>query len=492
MSTYLAFDLGASSGRAILGTLSEGRLTLQEIHRFNNGPVTRGGELFWEYGRLVGELKTGLRKAIAVTPDLAGIGIDSWGVDYVFFKNGSREKVRDPYNYRDARGGRGRALAEKKLAASELYKLTGIQHLDLNTIYQLTAHHAEHPEDFVDTRFLMMPDALALALGGDFSSEYTDCSTTNLLDPAKRCWHEPLLKQLGLPRDVFPPIASPCTPGGVLSKELQQELSCGPIPIWKVGSHDTASAVAAVPAPVGRSWAYLSAGTWDLLGAELDNPVVSAAAERASFTNEIGLDGKIRFLTNIMGSWLFQEFRRVRGEEGVSRSFGEMEELALTAKPLQCFIDPNDAGFAAPCDMPRKICDFCRRTGQPVPGDDAAILRTIYDSLAFSIAGKLRELERLLNVRYESLNVVGGGTKAALLMQLIADAFNAPVTAGPVEATAIGNLLAQAIAAGELKNLAAAREAVRASFDVVTYRPEAASAAAFAAKQAAFDRIVPC
>ncbi|MCQ2352370.1 MAG: hypothetical protein MJ033_02705 [Victivallaceae bacterium] len=473
MHKFLAFDLGASSGRGIIGTLDNGKLELREVHRFPNGPVKVDNAFTWDYPRLVSELKAGLKKALASDPDIEGIAIDTWGVDYVLFDVDTHEMKRLPYNYRDERT---LAAAEKVLQSTtlrSLYQATGIQHMTINTLFQLVAHQTEHPEDFENSVFLPIPDALALALGGDFTAEYTHCSTTELLDPATRDWHWKLIDELNLPRSIFPKIVRPCTVGGCLSDEVAKECNCRKLPIFKVGSHDTASAVAAVPAPESGDWAYLSAGTWALLGAEISEPEISENCRCESFTNEGGLDGKIRFLTNIMGSWLFQETRRVWNEAGKNLSFADMEKMALAATPCRSFVNPNDATFAAPGDMPKRIQDFCRRTGQAVPESDGDILRTIYDSLALYFAGKLETLGKLRNVRYAAFNVVGGGTRDRLLMQLTSDAMDLPVIAGPVEATAAGNLLGQAIAAKAVDDLAAARRIVRASFEVVNYAPRA-------------------
>ncbi len=473
MSSFLAFDLGASSGRAIIGKLEKDRLSLTEVHRFANGPTEKDGAIYWNYPQLCSELKEGLRKALAVEPQLRGIGIDTWGVDYVFFDKKSGTMRRWPYHYRDTRTNSPENDVWCKISKKELYERTGIQCMLLNTVYQLAAHHRMHPEDFKESFFLTMPDALAYALGGARTSEYTECSTTNLLDPEKKEWDWEIIDRLGLPRDVFPEIVKPCTFSGTLSEKLQKELGCGPIPIIKVGSHDTASAVAAVPAPEQGSWAYISAGTWALLGAEIDKPFRSEESEKYSFTNEGGLDGKIRFLSNIMGSWLFQETRRIWNATKSPISFAEMEDMARSAEPCKFLINPNDPSFVTPGDMPQRIVDFCKRTGQGTITNDGEIVRAIYDSLALYFRSKLNILAKLLGVHYQCLNVVGGGTKDGLLMQLTADALNFPVVAGPVEATAIGNLLAQAMASGEITSLPEARKVVNGSFEVKTYVPDA-------------------
>ena len=482
---YLAFDLGASSGRAIIGTLEAGKLSLQEIHRFGNGPQECGGELFWDYAALENELVTGLGKAIDSGVKIDGISIDTWGVDYVFFDRDTHQMLRRPYNYRDSRTSRSSEKLWQKISPAELYRATGIQCMTLNTIYQLLAHQADHPEDFKNSMFLPIPDALALALGGDFTAEYTHCSTTNLLDPVTRNWHWELIGRLGLPREIFPRIVPPCSANGMLKKELCEKFNTDPIPIFKCGSHDTASAVLAVPAPEQGEWAYLSAGTWALLGAETDEPVLTAASEKANITNEGGVGGKIRFLTNIMGSWLFQELRRVWNENGKNLSFNDIESMARDSEMCRYFINPNCAEFAAPGDMPQNIRNFCRNSGQAENLSDAEVARTVYDSLALYFRNKLELIESLLNVKYECLNIVGGGTKDKFLLQLTASALGRKVVTGPVEATAAGNILAQAIAAGELADIAEAREVVRRSFALETFVPESSDSAVYAR---AFER----
>ena len=490
MKNFLAFDLGASSGRAIIGTLDGGKLTMKEVHRFPNGPVEKDGSFFWDYPRLCAELKNGLRNALATGVALDGISIDTWGVDYVLFDKTTGAPKRLPYNYRDPRTIPAAEKVWRKISKDELYRMTGIQCMTLNTIYQLCAHFEEHPEDFVNAYFLPIPDALARSLGGDATAEYTFCSTTNLLDPETKQWHWGLIERLGLPASVFPKIVPPASPSGKLSDELCRELKCDPIPIFKCGSHDTASAVAAVPAPDHGEWAYLSAGTWALLGAEIDGPMRSAAGAKESVTNEGGVGGKIRFLTNIMGSWLFQELRRVWNSQGRNLSFGDMEDMARASEPCKYFINPNYTGFAAPGDMPGNIRAFLRRTGQGEEFSDAEVIRAVYDSLALYFRGKLETFEKLLGVRYACLNVVGGGTKDGFLMELTACALDRRVVAGPVEATAAGNILVQAMAAGELKDLAEVREVIRRSFDLKTFSPDARMNALYGASLEKFAAVV--
>jgi rhamnulokinase len=469
--TYLAFDLGASSGRAIIGKITDGKLHLDEVHRFVNGSVETNGVLYWDFPALCEEIKTGLRKALIQTPDISSIAIDTWGVDYVLF-NQAGEAVRLPYHYRDSRTDGVPEEVFSLISEEELYSEAGIQLMQLNTVYQLYAHKQAHPEDFSGSTLLFMPDALTYMLCGVESCEYSIASTSNMLNAATGKWSEKILTKLGIPQEILPEIVDSCTQAGTLTPEIQQELGCSAIPVVKVGAHDTASAVAAVPAPNDRAWAYLSCGTWALLGAENDQPLLVDAARKASFTNEGGVGGKIRFLSNIMGSWLFQEIRRNWNAAGRDISFMEMEKLAQAAKPLQFIVNPNHSSFLAPDDMKSAVIAYCRETGQGEITDDGTLLRSVYDSLALCFRMKLEQMQQLVGECYQCLNIVGGGTKDRMLMQLSADCLGIPVVAGPVEATAIGNIIGQAIAEGSLAGLEAGRELVKNSFKLDEYMPD--------------------
>ena len=470
MSTYLAFDLGASSGRGIIGKFENNRLELSEVHRFSNGPVEKNGSLFWDIESQFSEIKTGIGKAVAAGHKISGIAIDTWGVDYVLLgKNG--KFVRNPYHYRDARTNEAPEKLFKIMPFEKVYEKTGIQFMQLNSLYQLFAHREKHPEDMKDSTFLLMPDALSYMLCGKAECEYTDASTTQLLDAEKGDWDFELIEKTGIPKSIFPKIVPPCTKAGVLREELQGEFGCGPIPVFHVGSHDTASAVASVPAVKGEKWAYISCGTWALLGVEIDRPVLTEKARKACYTNEGGLDGKIRFLTNIMGLWLLQECSRVWNEKGKKYSYSDMVKMADTAKPMKFLVNPNNQRFLAPCDMPEKIREYCRDTEQGEIKDDAAVIRCVLDSLALCFRAKTEELQEIMGIKYEVLHIVGGGCQNKLLMQLSADAMGIPVMAGPVEATAIGNIMAQAIADGKLDSLEKGRAIVKTSFPVETYTP---------------------
>lgn len=474
MENYLAFDLGASSGRAMLCRLQDNQLELTEVHRFTNGPLEHAESLFWDFPALCNEVKTGLQKALAIKPNISGIAVDTWGVDYVLFDRSSGKPKRLPYHYRDARVNTVTAKVFDKIPQSEIYKRTGIQFMPFNTLYQLIAHQEQHPEDFDNAVMLFIPDALTNFLNGEFTCEYSIASTSNLLDPKQRNWDFELIRQLGLPESIFPPLVNSSTRSASLKPELQRELGCDAIPIIRVGAHDTASAVGAVPAEENSRWAYISCGTWALLGAELERPLLTPQAETASYTNEGGLENKIRFLTNIMGTWLFQETRRNWRAEGKEFSFSEMEKMAREAEPFKFLINPNDALFLAPSGMPNRICEYCFESGQGTPQNESEILRCIYDSLALCFRDKLETLENILSVKYQMLNIVGGGTQDHQLMQLTANALGIPVLAGPIEATAIGNALSQAMSFSKVSNLQSAREIVRNSFEILTFKPDLA------------------
>lgn len=465
---YLAFDLGASSGRGILGTVENGKLSLEEIHRFENGPTEIDGSLFWAFEGLMGELKTGLKKALEVTKDISGIAVDTWGVDYVLLKENG-EFARPPYQYRDSRTeGVPEEVFEKVISKKDLYAKTGLQTMFFNSIFQLYAHKRDHAEDFENTKLMFIPDALTWMFSGKVACEYTIASTSGLLNAEKRDWDYEIIEKIGLPKEVFPAISKPCTSAGTLTEAMQQEFGCGPIPVFHIGSHDTASAVASVPAEANAKYAYISCGTWALFGTETEDPILNQGAMAANCTNEGGLNNTIRFLTNINGTWILQETRRIWKEAGKDISFAEMEDMAAAAEPSTFTFNPNDDAFMPPGDMPARIRE------QAGPGKletDAEILRCIYDSLAKCFKEKLESFQELDNTKFDVLHIVGGGTKDKLLMQLTADQIGIPVVAGPIEATAIGNIIGQGIADGTIASLDEGRQIVKNSFEMETFSP---------------------
>lgn len=472
MQQYLAFDLGASSGRAILGTLQDGKISLQELHRFDNGGVQCNGGLFWDILGLFKELKVGLQKALAAGADLQGIAIDTWGVDYALIgKDGFFAGF--PRHYRDSRTDDIMPWAFAKMPPEQMYAHTGIQFMSLNTVFQLAAAlRAEEDSLKIADKLLFTPNALTYLLCGAVSAEYSIATTSQLYDPTRRDWAWPVIDAIGIKRGLFPKIVPSCSVAGVLTAALQEEFKCAPVPVILVGSHDTASAVAAVPAVEGKSWAYLSSGTWSLLGVELPAPLITAEARAANYTNEGGVGGKIRFLKNITGLWLTQECRSEWQRQGRSYSFAELDALAQQAEPFRSFIDPNDSSFVAPGDMPGRIAAFCRRTGQPVPETPGQIVRTAFESLALRYKQTVEELEELQGRKIEVLHLVGGGCKGDILNQFTANAIEREVIAGPVEATALGNIMGQAIATGAIGSVQEGRDIIRNCTETKTFQPQ--------------------
>ncbi|MCK5801209.1 MAG: rhamnulokinase [Lentisphaeria bacterium] len=472
MKQFLAFDLGASSGRAILGTVDNGRIELEELHRFENGAVEINGGFYWNILGLFSELKTGLRIAIEKGAKLSGIAIDTWGVDYALLdRTGSF--CGFPRNYRDPRTNDILPFAFERTPKETIYERTGIQFMNLNTIFQLSAMvRDQDPSLEIAEKLLFMPNALTYLFCGNICAEYTIATTSQAYDANKGDWAWDIIDAIGIPRKLFPKIVPPCTVVGELAPALCQELNCLPIPLILVGSHDTASAVAAVPATnSSRSWAYLSSGTWSLLGVELNAPLITEKALAANYTNEGGLEGTIRFLKNIMGMWLVQESRAEWKRQGLKYTFDELDEMAIAAEPFRSLIDPNDEMFVAPGGMPERIAAFCANTGQPVPETPGQIMRCALESLALKYRRTLDEIEQITENKIDLLHLVGGGTKNLILNELTANAINRPVVAGPSEATALGNIMAQAIAVGELADLAEGRKAVAASTDTKTHLP---------------------
>lgn len=468
----LAIDLGASSGRGIVGRFDGERLSLNEIHRFPNEPNIMAGAFCWDIMRIFHEIKVALRNcALSEDRDIASVGIDTWGVDYgLLDKNG--HLLANPYNYRDSRTVGMQAYTFSRVPRSEIYASTGIQVADLNTIFQLMADLRYDPEKLeVAQNMLFIPDLLNYFLTGIKETEYSIASTSSLLNAAKRDWDYELIRRLGLKESLFTPIKQPGTKLGKMLPEVLSEIGAINPDVVHVGAHDTASAVVAVPAE-GKDFIYISSGTWSLMGTEIDEPIVTPASEAYNFTNEGGVGGKIRFLRNIMGLWLEQESRRQWIREGEKISFDALSDMAVASKPLQCLINPDDPVFTAPGNMPARIVDYCRRTGQHVPENKGEIIRCIFDSLALRYRWTVEKLDELKGHRTPFINIVGGGTKEGPLCQFAADACNRPVYAGPVEATAIGNIAAQCIAAGEIHDLAQARQVVRNSFEIQCYEPK--------------------
>ena len=450
---YLAVDLGAESGRVVLGRFDGGRVWLEEVHRFPNMPVRLPDGLHWDVLRILCEIKAGLAKAMR-QEKIEGIGIDSWGVDFGLL-DGEGALVSNPYHHRDARTEGMMEKAFGLVPKEEIYQTTGIQFLPINTLYQLLAMRGSPLLEAAET-MLLIPDLMNYWLTGEKACEYTNATTTQLLDLEAGGWAGGLFEGMGLPSHILAPIVQPATQLGPLLPEVVEEVGAGP-PVFAVASHDTASAVVAVPAE-GEDFAYISSGTWSLVGVELSGPVVTEEGLRANFTNEGGFGGKTRLLKNVMGLWLLQECRRQWAREGHEYSYEELARLAEDAPPAGPLVDPDHPTFLSPGDMPSRIRSFCEETGQGPPEEPAAVVRCVFESLAGRAIG--------------TVNVVGGGSQNSLLCQLTSDATRRPVLAGPVEATALGNLMVQAYAREHLSSLEEIREAVRRSVEVQEYEPQ--------------------
>lgn len=465
----LAFDFGASSGRAVLGRFDGEKLTLEELHRFSNDPVKLGDTLYWDVLRLFHEIKQSLLKAKAVcVPD--SIGIDTWGVDFGLLDAEDR-LLENPVHYRDARTAGIFDTAFGKIPKDELYRITGNQLMEINTAFQLLSLREARPALLERAKTLLfMPDLFAFMLTGEKRAEYSIASTSQLLDAKTRTWSLRILESFGIPATLFPAIVPTATPIGCLRADLCEELGIPASRVIAVAGHDTQCAQASVPA-AEKDFLFLSCGTWSLLGTELDAPLVNAQTAACNITNEGGYGGKTSFLKNIIGLWLIQETRRQWQKEGENLSFAEMEKLALLAPAFQCFIDPDDAVFVPAGNIPKRIQEYCRKTAQKVPETKGEILRCIYDSLAMKYRYAIAQIEQCTEKQYNTLHIVGGGVKDTLLCRLSADVCGKTVVAGPVEATVFGNLVLQLLASGELYSLAEARELVRRSDKVITFTP---------------------
>jgi rhamnulokinase len=468
---YLAFDLGAESGRAVVGLFDGNGLRLEDVHRFPTGGTLVLGTRYWDVLRLFEECKKGL--ALAVTrfgTDLAGIGFDTWGVDFGLLGRGD-VLLGNPRHYRDHGNDGMLDIAFALLTPEAIFDRTGIQFMQLNTLYQLLALKLrKSPWLEVAETLLMMPDLLAFWFTGEKSSEFTIASTSQIVDPRSRQWAYDLLVRLGLPTHLFAAITEPGTQKGTLVSEVAQECGCEAIAVYAPAEHDTGSAVVAVPAS-DSDFVYLSSGTWSLMGIELPQPLLTEQVRKANFTNEGGVCGTTRLLKNIMGLWLVQECRRAYARRGQDHSYAELTQMAEQAPPFGSLIDPDDPSFLAPADMVEAIANFCRRTGQNPPEGIGATVRCCLESLALKYRRTLELLDGFRGRPHVVIHVVGGGTQNRLLCQLTADALQRPVIAGPVEATAIGNVLMQAMGRGEIGSLEEARAIVRNSFPLETYSP---------------------
>jgi rhamnulokinase len=466
----LAFDLGAESGRGVLGLFDGQRLRLEVVHRFGNGPVHTLETLHWDVLRLYSEMLAALRRCAAEHGGIDSVGVDTWGVDFALLGR-NNTLLGNPRHYRDPHTEGVMEEAFTRVPRSEIFRQTGLQFMRFNTLFQLLALQRDRSPllDLAET-MLFMPDLFHFFFTGLKFNEFTDASTSQVVDPTAKTWAYGLMKAFGLPQQIVGTLVQPGTVLGPLRSLVAAETGLRSVPVVAPASHDTAAAVAAVPA-AGTSWAYISSGTWSLMGAELPAPLINDKVQEYNFTNEGGVGGTIRFLKNIMGLWLVQECRRIWERAGHPYTYEELMHLAAGAAPFASVLNPDDTGFILPSNMPAAIQDYCRRTGQAVPQEPGALVRSALEGLALRYRWVLERLEELLGRRLEVIHVVGGGSQNMLLCQLTADACSRPVLAGPVEATAIGNVLSQAIGLKALKTLEEAREVVRRSFEVVTYTP---------------------
>ena len=469
---YIACDLGAESGRVMLGTLADGRLSLEEIHRFPNGAVRLMGTLRWDMLRLFEELKTGLRKVGRMGVPAASVSVDSWGVDYAFV-NKAHALLAPPFQYRDPRTDLTYPRVWEALGKEFIFEETGIQFMPINTLYHF-ASDVEHSSALLAAAdcFLTVGDYFNYLFSGVACVEQSNASTTQMYNPRDSTWSRALIAKAGFPKAVFPPVVRSGSILGPLLPEVAAETSLHDVQVVATCSHDTGAAVAAVPATAGDDWAYLSSGTWSLLGVELPAPLINADVLAAGFTNEAGYGGTTRFLKNIVGLWLLQESRRAWAAEGREIDYAALNAQAEEAAPFRTLIRPDTPAFARHGDMPAMITDHARANGEPAPETPGQFARCILESLALLYRATLERVESLIRRRITRLHIVGGGSQSALLNQFAADATGREVLAGPVEATAIGNALIQGLALGHLSSLADLRAVVRDSFPVRAFHPQ--------------------
>ncbi|MDR2937538.1 MAG: rhamnulokinase [Prevotellaceae bacterium] len=480
--TFLAFDLGATSGRSILGTLENGKLHMQELTRFPNGPIQVGKHFHWNIFSLLENLKEGLRTCVksGVTP--TSVGIDTWGVDFgLLDKDGALLGI--PYAYRDPHtNGMPEKYFAEKMPRREVYEATGIQVMNFNSIFQLFALK-QNGSPLVDVAksLLFIPDLLAYFLTGKKRCEFTFATTSQLFNPRTMQFEKKLLEAMGVSPELMQPLIMPGEEVGKLTAEVAEETGMAQIPLVAVGTHDTASAVLAVPAQ-GENFAYLSSGTWSLMGLESKKPIINDESYKFNYTNEGGVGGTIRFLKNITGLWLLERCK-VEWAKHKDYTYPELVDMAKSEFPFRFFVDPDAPEFANPASMTKAIVAYCERTKQEAPATDAEFVRCIFDSLAMKYRYTLEKLKDFASHPIEKLHVIGGGAKNALLNQLTANAIGIPVMAGPAEATAIGNIMVQAMAAGCVKSVDEARAVIRASVQPDVYQPQDAEAWAAAFKK---------
>lgn len=459
----LAFDFGASSGRAIIGIYDDGALELKEIHRFPNYPLEENGTLYWDIEYLFEQVKTGIRMATEEY-QIDSLGIDTWGVDFGLLDDAGN-LIKKPINYRDKRTQGILKKAEKYMPLKEIYQQTGNQLMEINTLYQLLAER-ESNQDFNDVAtFLFMPDLFNYLLTGKVSAERSIASTSQLVNPKEKDWDWKLIKAFDFPENIFPPLVS----AGEVLGTVKSDLGLQPIKVINVCEHDTASAVVSVPC--NQEFLFVSCGTWSLVGTELHYPIINDKAYNYNLTNESGINGTTRFLKNCTGLWIIQEVKRNLEEQGREYNYSELAELAYEAPAFKCLIDTDSPLFTAPGNMISRIQQYARDTRQPVPKTDGELVRCVYESLAMKYKYTFLEIIDAAGKEFDTVNIVGGGSQAEILCQMVADASNMRVSAGPVEATAIGNIAVQLLAEGVFKDVQEVREWIKKMADAKFYFP---------------------
>lgn len=469
-ANFLAVDVGAESGRCFVGRFSGENLFIKEIHRFPNGPVHLSNHLYWNVFQIFSEIKNGISCAVKETDCcLNGFGLDTWGVDFAFLDR-NNELLGMPYHYRDQQTEGMLEEAFRRVSRREIYWQTGIQFMRLNSLYQLLALNIrESPLLTASHTLVMIPDLLNYWLTGNKSCEYTNATTTQCMDAGTRQWAWSLLDRLGIPRHIFPEIIQPGTELGTLLPHVVEETGASDVPVVAVATHDNASAVASIPR---TSDAWLSAGTWCVVGIELEEPIINELTFESNITNEGGICGAISMFKNVVGLWLIQECRRTWAANGKNLSYVEIGKLAARAKPFSAIIDPDAPEFLNPGDMPARIREWCIRSGQTAPEDEGAVARTIYESLALKYRWIFERLEKVRGRRLETLQIIGGGSQNRLLNQFVANALDRPVISGPTEATTVGNMLIQMLALNYISSLDEGRELIQRSFQTETFLPE--------------------
>lgn len=469
--SFLAFDIGAESGRALLGTLEKEEIRVKEICRFQNKMISKGGRVYWDVHHLFEEITKGIRECVRENKGpVFSIGIDTWGVDFgLFDKRGHLLLL--PFAYRDKRNKKAMEEFLEKIPPKQVYNLTGIQFLQFNSLFQLHALRTQNPEIITKAKdLLFMPDIFNYFLTGEMATEFSYATTSQLFNPRKDGWEEQLFKILDVPVSLMQAVETAGKILGPVKGSVAKETGVASVPVILTATHDTASAVAAAPAR-GIDWAFISSGTWSIMGIELDSPLISEDSYELNFTNEGGMGHKFRLSKNITGLWLLQECRK-RWSERQNTEYGELIRTVDSAKPFRSLIDPDCPLFLKPADMTEAISDFCQKTGQPPPETVSEFVRCVLESLAFKYKYVFEELCSFCNRQISKVHIIGGGSRNRVLCQYSADALGLPVISGPAEATAVGNIMIQALSAGKVDSIERARDMISTSFDLRVYDPE--------------------